>query len=119
MDSSLTHQWRKALRFIIRENCAVTRFHTSWMAVLFPTKVADIFNPTGATLQIEALVLMGIHSTKRDESLLTALASIDLVGGDVRPPEHAGAGHVAAWTRCGCRWISERERGCGMSRGNS
>ena len=34
------------------------------MAVEFPMKVADIFNPLGGMSQTAVLTLLGIHSTK-------------------------------------------------------
>ncbi|CAM9770399.1 unnamed protein product, partial [Hapterophycus canaliculatus] len=37
-----THQWRKAFLRNMAVNCSATRFHTSWMAVVLPTKVVDI-----------------------------------------------------------------------------
>ena len=52
-------------------NCSATRFHTSWMAVVLPTKVVDILRPLGGTSQIDAFTLLGIHSTKYDEFLFT------------------------------------------------
>ena len=36
----------------------------TWMAVLFPTKVADIFSPLGGMSQTAVFTLLGIHSTK-------------------------------------------------------
>ena len=38
----------EGLAWNIEVNCSATRFHTSWMAVVLPTKVADILRPLGA-----------------------------------------------------------------------
>ena len=35
-----------------------------WMAVVFPMKVVAILRPLGGMSQMEALTLLGIHSTK-------------------------------------------------------
>jgi hypothetical protein len=51
-------------------NWSATRFQASWMAVV-TNNTLDIFNPTGGTSQIDAFMLLGIHSTNIDEFLLT------------------------------------------------
>jgi hypothetical protein len=67
---SPVYQWRKALRRNMAVNCSATRFHVSWMAVLLPMNVVDIFRPLGGMSQMADLTLFGIHSTKYDEFLL-------------------------------------------------
>ena len=69
-----SHQWRKAFRRNIAVNCSATRFQTSCIAVVLPTKVVDILSPLGGTSQIDAFMLLGIHSTKYDEFLLTTFS---------------------------------------------
>merc|ERR1712100_544489 len=85
---SPVYQCKKALRRNIAVNCSATRFHVSWMAVVLPMKVVDILRPLGGMSQIDDLTLLGIHSTKYDEFLLTTLSicsSTSLV--DMRPEE--------------------------------
>ena len=45
-------------------NCSEMRLNISWMAVVFPIKVAAIDNPWGGMSQTAVLTLLGIHSTK-------------------------------------------------------
>jgi len=74
------------LRRNIDVNCSATRFHTSWIAVVLPTKVVAILRPFGGMSQMAALTLLGIHSTMYDEFLFTTLSicsSTSLV--DMRP----------------------------------
>merc|ERR1711991_631776 len=83
---SPVYQWRNALRRNMEVNCSATRFHTSCTAVVLPTKVTAILRPFGGISQIEALTLLGIHSTKYEEFLLTTFSicsSTSLV--DIRP----------------------------------
>merc|ERR1719446_1858331 len=61
---SPVYQCRKALRRNMAVNCSETRFHISWMAVELPRKQVDILRPLGGMSQTEALMLLGIHSTK-------------------------------------------------------
>ena len=61
---SPVYQWRKAFRLNIAVNCSLILLKSSWMAVLFPMKVADIFSPRGGMSQTAVLTLLGIHSTK-------------------------------------------------------
>merc|ERR1711861_13067 len=44
---SPVYQWRKALRRNMAVNCSATRLNISWMHVLLPMNVADIFRPFG------------------------------------------------------------------------
>ncbi len=67
-------------------NCSATLLNMSWMAVVFPKKVTDIFNPFGGISQTEDLILFGIHSTKYEEFLFwtfSICSSTSLV--DIRP----------------------------------
>ena len=68
------YQCRKALRRNMAVNCSDTRLNISWMAVVLPTNVADIFRPLGGMSQMEDLTLLGIHSTKYDEFLFCTLS---------------------------------------------
>merc|ERR550517_1319931 len=68
------YQWRKALRRNIAVNCSATRLNMSWMAVVLPTNVVDIFSPLGGMSQTDDLMLLGIHSTKYDEFLFCTLS---------------------------------------------
>ena len=52
------------LRRNMAVNCSEIRLNSSWMAVEFPTKVADILRPRGGMSQTAVLTLLGIHSTK-------------------------------------------------------
>ena len=52
------------LRLNIAVNCSLMRLNNSWMAVVFPIKVAAIFKPRGGMSQTAVLMLLGIHSTK-------------------------------------------------------
>merc|ERR1712225_65122 len=61
---SPVYQCRNALRRNMAVNCSLTRLNISWMHVLLPTKVVDIFSPFGGMSQMEDLMLFGIHSTK-------------------------------------------------------
>merc|ERR1712060_574998 len=61
---SPVYQCRKALRRNIAVNCSATRLNISWIAVVFPMKVADILSPRGGISQTDDLMLFGIHSTK-------------------------------------------------------
>lgn len=47
------------------ENCAWLLLKTSPMAVLFPTKVAELFRPGGGTSHKEDMMLLGIHGAKK------------------------------------------------------
>merc|ERR1719400_1823448 len=64
---SPVYQCKKALRRNIAVNCSATRLNISWMAVVLPKKVTDIFNPFGGMSQTLDLMLFGIHSTKQEE----------------------------------------------------
>ena len=68
------YQCRKALRLNMAVNCSDTRLNISWMAVVLPTKVADILRPLGGISQMEDLTLLGIHSTKYEEFLFCTLS---------------------------------------------
>merc|ERR1711977_661527 len=86
---SPVYQWRNALRRNMAVNCSATRFHVSWIAVELPKKVTAILRPLGGMSQMADLTLLGIHSTKYDEFLLTTLSicsSTSLV--DMRPRTH-------------------------------
>merc|ERR1711988_1010520 len=82
---SPVYQCRKALR----RNMAV---NSSWMAVVFPRKVTDIFRPLGGMSQTEAFMLFGIHSTKYEEFLLQTLSICSSTSlHDIRPRKRAEA----------------------------
>merc|ERR1711920_510090 len=61
---SPVYQWRKAFLRNMAVNCSEIRLNSSWIAVEFPMKVADIFNPRGGMSQTAVFTLFGIHSTK-------------------------------------------------------
>src|SRR3954470_11312650 len=89
---SPVYQCRKALRRNIAVNCSETRLNISWMHVLLPMNVTDIFRPFGGMSQTEDLMLFGIHSTKYDEFLFCTFSicsSTSLV--DMRPRKSADA----------------------------
>merc|ERR1719473_2694954 len=89
---SPVYQWRKALRRNMAVNCSETRLNISWMAVVLPTKVADILRPLGGMSQTDDLMLLGIHSTKYEEFLfwtLSICSSTSLV--DMRPRKRSEA----------------------------
>merc|ERR1719235_707049 len=100
---SPVYQWRNALRRNMPVNCSATRFHISCTAVELPMKVEAILRPLGGMSHTEALTLLGIHSTKYDEFLLTTLSicsSTSLV--DMRPRKrhaHGAGAHAAAVRR--------------------
>merc|ERR1712025_292539 len=48
---------------------SATRLNISWMAVEFPAKATAILRPLGGMSHTDALMLLGIHSTKYDEFL--------------------------------------------------
>merc|ERR1712170_218677 len=66
---SVVYQCKKAFLLNIAVNCSATLLNISWIAVEFPTKVTDIFNPFGGISQMDDLMLFGIHSTKYEEFL--------------------------------------------------
>merc|ERR1719499_1216661 len=89
---SPVYQCRNALRLNIAVNCSATRLNMSWMAVVLPMNVVDIFKPFGGMSQTEDLMLLGIHSTKYEEFLfwtLSICSSTSLV--DMRPRNMADA----------------------------
>merc|ERR1719198_1511552 len=89
---SPVYQWRNALRRNIAVNCSLTRLNISWMHVLLPTNVHDIFRPFGGMSHTELLMLLGIHSTKYELFLFCTLSicsSTSLV--DRRPRNRAVA----------------------------
>merc|ERR1719347_2045345 len=61
---SPVYQCKKALRLNMAVNCSDMRLNSSWIAVLFPTKVPDILRPRGGVSQTAVFTLLGIHSTK-------------------------------------------------------
>merc|ERR1711918_163317 len=83
---SPVYQCKKALRRNIAVNCSDTRLNISWIAVLLPTNVVDIFKPFGGISHTDDLMLDGIHSTKYELFLFCTLSicsSTSLV--DIRP----------------------------------
>ncbi len=73
-------------------NCSATRLNTSWMQVLLPMNVTDIFRPFGGMSQMLDFMLFGIHSTKYDEFLFCTFSicsSTSFV--DMRPRNRADA----------------------------
>merc|ERR1711957_21045 len=66
---SVVYQCKKAFLLNIAVNCSPTLLNISWIAVEFPMKVTDIFNPFGGISQIDDLILFGIHLTKYEEFL--------------------------------------------------
>merc|ERR1719295_2332721 len=71
---SPVYQWRKAFRRNMAVNCSATRLNMSWMTVVLPMKVVDIFRPLGGMSQTEDLMLLGIHSTKYELFLFCTLS---------------------------------------------
>merc|ERR1719296_662150 len=67
---SPVYQCKKALRRNMAVKNSATRLNISWIAVELPAKATAIFSPFGGMSQIEALTLLGIHSTKYEEFLL-------------------------------------------------
>merc|ERR1712117_773927 len=61
---SPVYQCKKALRLNIAVNCSEILLKSSWIAVEFPMKVADILRPLGGMSHTAVLMLFGIHSTK-------------------------------------------------------
>src|ERR1700712_1921308 len=89
---SPVYQCKKALRRNMSVNCSETRLNISWILVLLPMNVVDIFRPLGGISQIDDLMLFGIHSTKYDEFLFCTFnicSSTSLV--DIRPRNMAAA----------------------------
>jgi hypothetical protein len=97
---SPVYHCRKALHRKVAVNCSDTRFHTSCTAVELPMKVVDILRPLGGMLQMDALTLLGIHSTKYelvgDPLLFTMLSICSSTSLVDAAAEHARAGQVAA-----------------------
>merc|ERR1719233_1078018 len=58
------YQCRNAFLLYILANCALIRWKTPLMAVVFATKVDDISHPSGGTVMMALLILFGIHVTK-------------------------------------------------------
>merc|ERR1719445_1397150 len=95
---SPVYQWRKAFLRNIAVNCSATRLNISWMAVVFPRKVTDIFNPFGGMSQTEDLMLLGIHSTKYELFLFWTFNICSLTSlVDIRPRNMADAVKYRPW----------------------
>ena len=62
----VAYQWRKAFLRNMAENWSAILLKMSWIAVVFPMKVAasSVSGSFGATLHTEDLMLFGIQSTK-------------------------------------------------------
>merc|ERR1719277_2111315 len=89
---SPVYQCRNALRRNIAVKYSATRLNISWIAVELPAKATAILRPFGGMSQTEALMLLGIHSTKYDEFLFCTLSicsSTSLL--DMRPRNSAAA----------------------------
>eukprot|EP00438_Fugacium_kawagutii_P015480 Skav228303 [mRNA] locus=scaffold2960:23080:23567:+ [translate_table: standard] len=61
---SPVYQCKKALRRNMAVKYSATRLNISWMAVELPAKATAIFKPLGGMSHTDALMLLGIHSTK-------------------------------------------------------
>merc|ERR1719343_1812157 len=95
---SPVYQWRKALRRNMAVKYSATRLNISWMAVELPAKATAIFKPFGGMSQTEALMLLGIHSTKYELFLFWTFnicSSTSLV--DMRPRNKAAAVKYRPW----------------------
>merc|ERR1719238_2605714 len=89
---SPVYQCKKALRRNIAVKYSATRLNISWIAVELPRNATAIFKPLGGMSQTDALMLLGIHSTKYDEFLFCTLSicsSTSFV--DMRPRKSAAA----------------------------
>merc|ERR1712154_22973 len=69
------YQCRNALRLYILANCALMRWNTPLIAVVFATKVPLIAVPSGGTVIMLDLILLGIHDTKSSAILAWILAT--------------------------------------------
>merc|ERR1711948_43495 len=89
---SPVYQCKKALRRNIAVKYSATRLNISWIAVELPAKATAIFKPFGGMSHTEALMLLGIHSTKYELFLFCTLSicsSTSFV--DMRPRKSAAA----------------------------
>mmetsp|Transcript_24278 Transcript_24278/g.66767 ORF Transcript_24278/g.66767 Transcript_24278/m.66767 type:complete len:225 (+) Transcript_24278:308-982(+) len=89
---SPVYQWRKALRRNIAVKYSATRLNISWIAVEFPANATAILRPLGGMSHTDALMLLGIHSTKYEEFLFwtfSICSSTSFV--DMRPRKRAAA----------------------------
>ncbi|KAE9524258.1 hypothetical protein AGLY_015297 [Aphis glycines] len=83
---SPVYQCKNALRRNMVVNWTDTRLNISWMAVVLPTNVPDIFMPLGGMSHTAVLVLFGIHSTKLLEFFVCTLSICSSTSFmDVRP----------------------------------
>merc|ERR1712187_530386 len=95
---SPVYQCRKALRRNMAVKYSATRLNISWIAVELPAKATAIFNPFGGISHTDALMLLGIHSTKYDEFLFCTFnicSSTSFV--DIRPLNNAAAVRYRPW----------------------
>ena len=95
---SPVYQCKNALRLNIAVNCSLIRLNSSWIAVLLPTKVADIFRPRGGISHTAVLTLFGIHSTKYELFLFCTFnicSSTSFI--DIRPRNMAATVRYLPW----------------------
>merc|ERR1719408_392746 len=95
---SPVYQCRKALRLNMAVKYSATRLNISWIAVEFPANATAILRPFGGMSHTDALMLLGIHSTKYDEFLFCTFnicSSTSLV--DMRPRKSAVAVRYRPW----------------------
>ena len=71
---SPVYQCRYAFLLNIAVNCSDILLNNSWMAVVLPTKVEDIFSPFGGMSHTAVFTLFGIHSTKAELFLFCAIS---------------------------------------------
>merc|ERR1719408_1101799 len=102
---SPVYQCKKALRLNMAVKYSATRLNISWIAVEFPANATAIFRPFGGISHTDALMLLGIHSTKYDEFLFCTFSicsSTSLV--DIRP-RHTSC----SWRRTLLRQLRHRQ----------
>ena len=95
---SPVYQCKNALRLNIAVNCSLIRLNSSWIAVLLPTKVADILRPRGGISHTAVLTLFGIHSTKYELFLFCTFnicSSTSFI--DIRPRNMAATVRYLPW----------------------
>jgi hypothetical protein len=106
---SPVYQWRKALRRNMAVNCSDTRLNSSWMDVLLPMKVADIFRPRGGMSQTAVLTLLG--STQR-----SSCCSCSAHSASARQPPSCSCDHGRWQPRSGSgRGAGHRQPSCSSS----
>merc|ERR1712225_53987 len=115
---SPVYQCKNALRRNMAVNCSLTRLNISWMQVLLPTNVVDIFRHFGGMSQIELLMLLGIHSTKYELFLFCTFSicsSTSFV--DRRPRKRRDAVRYRPWRGSDAAIIFLASKLCWVSSG--